>query len=132
MGARSDGGGEEAAKVEAGQGAAARIGAARVGSESDPCPQSLAASHVSARRAHPTALRSCGPGSHARDCCRLTASTPVWCADTPFAQQNRKKLHPLLTPLRTIVLFLVVGVIFIPIGVSIISAADGVTDVTDG
>jgi len=50
--------------------------------------------------------------------------------DTPFRQQNQKRWHPLLTPLRTIVLFLTVGAVFVPIGVAVISAADGVVEVT--
>jgi len=49
--------------------------------------------------------------------------------DTKFRQQNDKRWHPLLTPVRTVILYLCIGVVFVIIGVTITSAADGVIEV---
>jgi len=51
-------------------------------------------------------------------------------ADTPFKQQTLKAWRPILTPRLVILLFSLVGVIFIPIGAIIISASNDVEEVT--
>lgn len=49
--------------------------------------------------------------------------------DTPFRQQNLKAWRPILTPNLVILLFLIVGVVFIPIGVAVLSASNDVIEI---
>jgi hypothetical protein len=44
--------------------------------------------------------------------------------DTPFKQQNMTAWQPILTPLKVIVLFSVIGIIFTPVGVSLVAQSD--------
>jgi hypothetical protein len=49
--------------------------------------------------------------------------------DTAFRQQNLKAWRPILTPRLVIGLFLLVGVVFIPIGAAVIVASESVVEV---
>lgn len=48
--------------------------------------------------------------------------------DSDFHQQNLKAWQPLLTPLWVITTFLLIGIIFVPVGVAIMHASDGVVE----
>lgn len=50
-------------------------------------------------------------------------------ANTPFKQQNLKAWRPILTPKLVILLFLVVGIVFIPIGVVILVSSSQVVEI---
>lgn len=43
--------------------------------------------------------------------------------DTPFKQQRMKAWQPILTPIKVIVIFLVIGIIFVPVGTSLLSSS---------
>ena len=43
--------------------------------------------------------------------------------DTPFKQQRMKAWQPILTPIKVIVIFLIIGIIFIPVGTSLLSSS---------
>jgi len=49
--------------------------------------------------------------------------------DTPFRQQNLKAWRPILTPNLVILLFVIVGTIFIPIGIAVMMASNDVVEV---
>ena len=49
--------------------------------------------------------------------------------DTPFRQQTLKAWRPILTPMAVIITFSIVGILFIPIGVLILSESDKVVEV---
>ena len=46
--------------------------------------------------------------------------------DTPFKQQRMPSWQPILTPIKVIGIFLVIGIIFIPVGVALINASKNV------
>jgi len=49
--------------------------------------------------------------------------------DTPFRQQNLKAWRPILTPNLVILLFVIVGTVFIPIGIAVMMASNDVVEV---
>src|SRR4051794_22420145 len=51
-------------------------------------------------------------------------------AATAFKQQQLKAWQPILTPIPVIVTFLVVGIVFIPIGVVLLVASNSVVEIT--
>ena len=51
--------------------------------------------------------------------------------DTPFRQQTLKAWRPILTPTAVIITFAIVGVVFIPIGIMILSESEGVKEYTN-
>ncbi|GMH66871.1 hypothetical protein TrST_g7506 [Triparma strigata] len=51
-------------------------------------------------------------------------------ADTPFKQQRLNAWQPILTPTWVIGTFLIIGLIFIPIGLSLLSQSDAVVEYT--
>lgn len=73
--------------------------------------------------AHHTGPRT----TSARSAVSSLTSCGVLPADTPFRQQNLKAWRPILTPNLVILLFLIVGVVFIPIGVAVLSASNDVS-----
>lgn len=46
--------------------------------------------------------------------------------DTPFKQQRLPAWQPILTPLKVVVLFAVIGVIFVPVGVSLLEQSNAI------
>lgn len=51
-------------------------------------------------------------------------------ADTPFKQQRLASWQPVLTPLNIIVIFILIGIIFIPVGTHLYSSANNVYEQT--
>jgi len=51
-------------------------------------------------------------------------------SNTAFAQQKLKAWQPILTPLPVIISFLVIGIIFIPVGVVLLEASNSVKEVS--
>lgn len=49
---------------------------------------------------------------------------------TAFRQQNLKAWQPILTPMPVIVTFLIVGIVFLPIGIALLSASNDVKEYT--
>jgi hypothetical protein len=47
--------------------------------------------------------------------------------DTPFKQQRMKAWQPILTPVKVIVIFLIIGIIFVPVGTSLLASSKKVT-----
>ena len=47
-------------------------------------------------------------------------------ADTPFKQQRMTAWQPVLTPLKVILIFFVIGVVFIPVGVTLLDESNSV------
>jgi hypothetical protein len=47
-------------------------------------------------------------------------------ADTPFKQQRMKAWQPILTPVKVIGIFLILGIIFIPVGTSLLASSQKV------
>lgn len=48
--------------------------------------------------------------------------------DTPFKQQRMKAWQPILTPIKVIAIFLIIGIIFVPVGTSLLSSSKKVTE----
>jgi len=51
-------------------------------------------------------------------------------AETPFKQQNLKAWQPILTPIPVITTFLIVGIVFIPIGAVLLASSQAVVEVS--
>lgn len=51
--------------------------------------------------------------------------------DTPFRQQTLKAWRPILTPTAVIITFAIVGIVFIPIGIMILSESESVKEYTN-
>ncbi|KAG4097843.1 Lem3/Cdc50 [Neocallimastix lanati (nom. inval.)] len=49
--------------------------------------------------------------------------------DTPFKQQRLKAWQPLLTPINVIPLFLIIGIIFIPIGIGLYLSSESINEI---
>ena len=47
-------------------------------------------------------------------------------SDTPFKQQRMAAWQPILTPVKVIAIFLVIGIVFIPVGTSLLDSSKGV------
>jgi hypothetical protein len=43
--------------------------------------------------------------------------------DTPFKQQRMTAWQPILTPIKVIAIFIVIGIIFVPVGVSLLESS---------
>jgi hypothetical protein len=52
---------------------------------------------------------------------------PVICVDTPFKQQRLASWQPVLTPIKVILIFIVIGIIFIPVGTTLMGEAESVS-----
>lgn len=50
--------------------------------------------------------------------------------DTPFKQQRLASWQPVLTPIKVIIIFIIVGIIFVPVGTTLIAEANSVYDST--
>jgi hypothetical protein len=47
-------------------------------------------------------------------------------ADTPFKQQRMTAWQPVLTPIKVILIFFVIGIVFIPVGVTLLDESNNV------
>ena len=50
--------------------------------------------------------------------------------DTPFKQQKMPAWQPILTPIKVIAIFAIVGVIFVPVGVSLLATSNKIYERT--
>lgn len=50
--------------------------------------------------------------------------------DTPFKQQRMKAWQPILTPVKVIIIFLVIGIIFVPVGTTLLQASKEIYEKT--
>jgi hypothetical protein len=50
--------------------------------------------------------------------------------DTPFKQQRMKAWQPILTPVKVIVIFLIIGIIFVPVGTSLLASSKKIYEKT--
>mmetsp|Transcript_1389 Transcript_1389/g.1394 ORF Transcript_1389/g.1394 Transcript_1389/m.1394 type:complete len:364 (-) Transcript_1389:383-1474(-) len=50
--------------------------------------------------------------------------------DTPFKQQRMKAWQPILTPIKVIAIFLIIGIIFVPVGTSLLSSSKKIYEKT--
>lgn len=48
-------------------------------------------------------------------------------ADTPFKQQRMTAWQPVLTPIKVILIFFVIGIVFIPVGVTLLDESNNVS-----
>lgn len=48
-------------------------------------------------------------------------------ADTPFKQQRMTAWQPVLTPIKVILIFFVIGIVFIPVGVTLLDESNAVS-----
>lgn len=52
-------------------------------------------------------------------------------ADTPFKQQRMQAWQPILTPKSVIITFAVLGIVFIPIGIVVITVSNSVVEIIE-
>ena len=50
-------------------------------------------------------------------------------ADTPFKQQRMAAWQPVLTPIKVILIFFVIGIVFIPVGVTLLDESNNVCSI---
>lgn len=50
--------------------------------------------------------------------------------DTPFKQQRMASWQPILTPIKVIIIFLVIGIVFIPVGTSLLASSKEIYEKT--
>jgi len=51
--------------------------------------------------------------------------------DNPFTQQKMKMWQPIMTPTKVVIIFMAIGVAFIPTGVSLIRTSNNVSMIID-